>query len=200
LAASWILLAEFAGDEAECRQDAEWFESELGGTRPEVFRGEDALASIDAVREALAAGLHTAGIRVRIATLPRKLEACVRPLVKTGARMMVDPGLGLVYAEIAAEIAAEAPAEAAEDDAGTGSSGNAASLDLARVFEFIRIARAAAAACAGSLLFESLPSPAKREFDVFGEALGPALAVMRRLKQEFDPQGLLNPHRFVGGI
>lgn len=200
LAASWILLAEFAGDEAECKQDAEWLESELGGTRPEVFRGEEALALIDAVRESLATGLHPEGIRVRIATLPKKLGACVRPLVKTGARMMVDPGLGLVYAEIAAEIAAEAPAEVAEDDPGTGSCGNAASLDLAPVNEFIRIARAAAAACAGSLLLESLPSPAKRELDVFGEAHGPELSLMRRLKQEFDPQGLLNPQRFVGGI
>ncbi|HBK99763.1 MAG TPA: hypothetical protein DD001_21800, partial [Microcoleaceae bacterium UBA10368] len=29
---------------------------------------------------------------------------------------------------------------------------------------------------------------------------GSAIALMQRIKQQFDPENILNPHRFVGGI
>jgi len=35
--------------------------------------------------------------------------------------------------------------------------------------------------------------------DVWGKA-GEAFEVMRRLKADFDPRGLSNPGRFLGGI
>jgi glycolate oxidase FAD binding subunit len=176
LAASWILLVEFAGEASECSHDAEWFEGEFSGTRPEGSSGEEALAAIDAARDVLATEPPAESARVRIATLPTKLEACLRPLVKTGAGIMVDPGLGLVHAEKPVR---------------TGS---------AQLNEFIAVARSAAGACSGSLLLQSLPSTAKRGLDVFGEDPGPEFAVMQRLKKEFDPHSLLNPGRFLGGL
>ena len=39
----------------------------------------------------------------------------------------------------------------------------------------------------------------KSEIDVWG-APGPAIATMRRLKEEFDPARMFNPGRYVGGI
>lgn len=43
-------------------------------------------------------------------------------------------------------------------------------------------------------------SPAfKQQFDVWGYT-GNALGVMRRVKQQFDPENILSPGRFVGGI
>jgi glycolate oxidase FAD binding subunit len=36
-------------------------------------------------------------------------------------------------------------------------------------------------------------------YDAWGE-VGPALAIMKRIKERFDPKGVLNPGRFVGGI
>ncbi len=46
---------------------------------------------------------------------------------------------------------------------------------------------------------EHAPLAAKPGLDVWGD-VGPALESMRRLKAEMDPNGILNPGRFVGGI
>jgi glycolate oxidase FAD binding subunit len=39
----------------------------------------------------------------------------------------------------------------------------------------------------------------KPGIDVWGPA-PPTLSLMREIKRQFDPEGLLNPGRFVGGI
>lgn len=51
----------------------------------------------------------------------------------------------------------------------------------------------------GHLMIESASPDLKKKIDVWG---GPRdeYAVMRRIKQEIDPKGILNPGRFVGGI
>ncbi len=59
--------------------------------------------------------------------------------------------------------------------------------------------RRAAEAAEGSLIVETAPLAIKRHFDAWGKP-GEAFAVMRRLKTEFDPRGLMNPGRFLGGI
>jgi glycolate oxidase FAD binding subunit len=43
------------------------------------------------------------------------------------------------------------------------------------------------------------PAQLKHGVEVWGPA-PPALALMREIKQKFDPQGILNPGRFVGGF
>jgi glycolate oxidase FAD binding subunit len=52
----------------------------------------------------------------------------------------------------------------------------------------------------GSLVVERAPVELKRAADVWGPIPAPALTVMKRLKAEFDPRGILNPGRFVGGL
>lgn len=52
----------------------------------------------------------------------------------------------------------------------------------------------------GTVVVEELPSALKRDFDVWGAVPADAMALMRRIKQEFDPRGVLNPGRFVGGL
>lgn len=59
--------------------------------------------------------------------------------------------------------------------------------------------RANLAALGATCVVEHAPSAAKRSLDVWGD-VEPALGLMRRLKAELDPQGVLNPGRFVGGI
>jgi len=51
----------------------------------------------------------------------------------------------------------------------------------------------------GHAVIERAGPAVKDGLDVWGYE-APALEVMRRIKREFDPNGLLNPGRFVGGI
>jgi glycolate oxidase FAD binding subunit len=59
--------------------------------------------------------------------------------------------------------------------------------------------REACARLEGSLLLWSAGPELKRAFDPWGPS-GYPLPLMRKLKQEFDPQQVLNPGRYVGGI
>ncbi|MBL1174516.1 FAD-binding oxidoreductase [Pantanalinema sp. GBBB05] len=51
----------------------------------------------------------------------------------------------------------------------------------------------------GFLSILQAPVSCKQQVDVWGYA-GNALEMMQRIKQQFDPNPLLSPHRFVGGI
>ena len=65
--------------------------------------------------------------------------------------------------------------------------------------DLVRRARSAAHKAGGSMIVEQCPSEAKSRFDVWDE-IGEPLAIMRRMKKQYDPQRVLNPGRFVGGI
>lgn len=60
--------------------------------------------------------------------------------------------------------------------------------------------REALSAEGGSLVVERAPAELKRTADVWGAVPEAAVAVMKRLKSEFDPRGILNPGRYVGGL
>lgn len=51
----------------------------------------------------------------------------------------------------------------------------------------------------GFLTVLDAPVSFKQEIDVWGYS-GNALDLMRKIKQQFDPEGIFSPHRFVGGI
>ncbi|MBI2171647.1 MAG: FAD-binding oxidoreductase [Chloroflexi bacterium] len=59
--------------------------------------------------------------------------------------------------------------------------------------------RGLAAGVQGYAVVERCPLPAKATLDVWGNP-GDGLALMRRLKEQMDPRGVLNPGRYVGGI
>jgi glycolate oxidase FAD binding subunit len=68
-----------------------------------------------------------------------------------------------------------------------------------QVVAALNSARSAAAAAGGALVVDAAPSAVRAEFDAWGPTPS-AFAVMRELKQRFDPEGRLNPGRFVGGL
>jgi glycolate oxidase FAD binding subunit len=63
----------------------------------------------------------------------------------------------------------------------------------------IRALRTLAAARYGSVVVLHAPGELYSQLDPWGE-VGTAVGIMRRMKQQFDPKGILNPGRFVGGI
>ncbi len=46
---------------------------------------------------------------------------------------------------------------------------------------------------------ERAPGDLRNIIDVWGDP-GPSMRLHRRLKEAFDPAGILNPGRFVGGV
>ena len=51
----------------------------------------------------------------------------------------------------------------------------------------------------GNLIIETAPSELKRYIDVWG-SVGGTLSLMKQVKAKFDPDGLLNPGRFISSI
>ena len=79
--------------------------------------------------------------------------------------------------------------------------GNTGAVDASAIMADIGAVRHAAANLGGSTVVETCPPEVKAGMDVWEGAAGPAeLAIMRRIKDKFDPAGILNPGRFVGGL
>jgi glycolate oxidase FAD binding subunit len=71
--------------------------------------------------------------------------------------------------------------------------------DVRRIRDGVERVREAVTTLGGACVVEHAPPDARPGLDVWGD-VGPAIDAMRRLKHELDPQGVLNPGRYVGGI
>ena len=63
----------------------------------------------------------------------------------------------------------------------------------------LKQARDATHAAGGTMIVERCPAVVKTGFEVWDE-VGDSLSIMRRLKDQYDPNNVLNPGRFVGGL
>jgi glycolate oxidase FAD binding subunit len=72
--------------------------------------------------------------------------------------------------------------------------------DIALASKSIDRLRAVVTEGGGSVVMERGPRALRVDIDPWGTVPEPELAIMRGLKNEFDPRGLLNPGRFVGGL
>jgi glycolate oxidase FAD binding subunit len=63
----------------------------------------------------------------------------------------------------------------------------------------ILIVRSLCQSKGGFLTILEAPTACKQQLDVWGYA-GNSLELMKKIKHQFDPKNVLNPHRFVGGI
>lgn len=115
----------------------------------------------------------------RIATLPTQVASQVAALEQLSpAGVLVRPLTGTIRAHWGT-VAMPAPRDIASF---------AADLRV-RLAEF-----------GGSLTFETMPPNARGTFDTWGTPTPTALEIMRRLKQQYDPDGRLNRGRYIGGI
>jgi glycolate oxidase FAD binding subunit len=71
--------------------------------------------------------------------------------------------------------------------------------DAAAVLRVLQAARTWAESVGGTLVASEAPAEIRSAFDPWGTP-PPAFALMRALKERFDPQRLLNPGGFVGGL
>ena len=74
-----------------------------------------------------------------------------------------------------------------------------ASADPQEVAAGLRGIQSTAARLGGGAIIERCPDDVKAHLDVWGEQPS-GMEIMRRLKRQFDPQNILNPGRFVGGL
>jgi len=133
------------------------------------------LATFDA---AWHAAFHPDGLAVRISTRPsdvgRVLEPLDRRLAGRGAHISATVCAGVTRAVIPA-------------------------IDEAYARAVLRDVRDIAARAGGSVIVDAAPPAAKADGDVFGEPR-PDWAIMRRLKDLFDPLRLLAPGRYLGRL
>ena len=67
------------------------------------------------------------------------------------------------------------------------------------ILDAVQQTRQIASRYGGTAVVEHCPLPVKRQIDVWGDAPD-SMAVMQGIKDRFDPNGILNPGRFLGGI
>ena len=121
-------------------------------------------------------------VAIRVSTLPVKtVVAAVADAQLRGLRLAIvgDPGYGHASIFWYSDESEGPPLES-----------SAAAMELT-----LRQARTAG----GTAIVERCPPELKSGLDVWG-GVGDSLAIMRRLKAQYDPRGTLNPGRFVGGI
>ena len=71
--------------------------------------------------------------------------------------------------------------------------------DATRIADGLHRIQANAAQMGGDAIVESCPPAVKACIDVWGPAPS-GMAIMRRIKRQFDPNNVLNPGRFIGGL
>jgi glycolate oxidase FAD binding subunit len=117
------------------------------------------------------------GVMLRIGTVPSRLARTVAETHSAldGALVAGCAGLGALRARV---------------DGG----------DVAALARGVERLRGFVAEVDGGVIFERGPRNVREAIDPWGPVPPPALAVMRAIKQTFDPAGVLNPGRFVDGL
>ena len=74
-----------------------------------------------------------------------------------------------------------------------------AQLGVEAVRALIQSVREAVSSEGGNMVVETCPPSAKAGLDVWDD-VGDQITVMRALKDQYDPERILSPGRYVGGI
>ena len=169
------LLARFGGASCEVRAASAAALIEGCGLDAGIVEGDDAgLWQRQRSRQRSVSGpLGQRGVIVRVSGLPAELARVIRSAERAGGALVGRAGLGLSWVELPSAAGAE---------------------ELAGRIEEIR-RDLAPLPC--TVL--DAPDEVRDRVDVWGPD-PEALALMRRLKDRFDPAGVCNPGRFVGGV
>ncbi|MDQ1498386.1 MAG: glycolate oxidase binding subunit [Actinomycetota bacterium] len=149
-------------------------------------------------------------IVVKVSALPAALPASMAAAQALGGTLVARAGLGLAWIQLPVGTSpgeggagsADAPADAGRTDAPadagrTGARGERGALDAAVVAEAVEELRRRLAPAPCVLL--DAPAEVRAMLDPWGGETGP-VALMRKVKERFDPAGVCAPGLFVGGI
>jgi glycolate oxidase FAD binding subunit len=162
---------------------------------------EEAVASQGEALITLGAGEGSQGMVLADGFWERAGEVVLGPFVLKLAAEPRNVSHWLAAMEAAARGMGQSVAAMAEAGSGIILAALGADTDAARFRDDVLAPlRAGLVPEGGSLVVERAPAAAKAVIDPWGEVSPEALEIMRRLKAEFDPRGVLNPGRFVGGL
>ncbi|MBI2723493.1 MAG: FAD-binding oxidoreductase [Chloroflexi bacterium] len=169
----WIVLLRVAGGSAAVDRSLRDLSRAASSHNGAMESGDGAVAW-DAWRRVFGPSM----LSLRASLLPsaagETLQALDRSLAGAGARLSATVTAGIVRMDL------DPPAGAQPRTL------------ISRAGETVRRA-------GGALIVVAAPPSAKRHIDVFGP-LRTDFPIMRRLKREFDPDGILSPGRFVGRL
>ena len=201
-AAGAYVLAFFAGRPRAVGRRREESARRLGQSGATEVESLDAAAGQALLRQVTDLGwsddtIPTLGMRVNLPpTAVGQLVAAImrEPAGESGADLglVADVGFGVAHLLRWPETFDQAAAGNEEP------AGDAVIAD--RLFEIERV-QSVARSLGGTVVVEHCAPAVKARIDVWGGAATEAeLEIMRRIKQNFDPLGLLNPGRFMGGL
>jgi glycolate oxidase FAD binding subunit len=179
----WLLATLLLGaDEVVARQarDIATICTSAGGTVVAELFGDRAAQPLAAIRDVGRDPADAAALIVRAAVLPSELPAGVETLGAMGKALDARPE---IVARPSAGIALALWRECPEAD----------------ITAAITQTRSSLLGIGGTLMVERAPVAIARQLDAWGID-GPDTALMRRLKQAYDPNRVLNPGRYVAGI
>ena len=154
----------------------------LGSASTLRIEGDQAIQLTDSLADFPVNPIHPPSLCIRINSQPSALEQ--------------------LMAMETTEIAGAHPAILA--DAGFGGGrliwwNDVSQEDPVQLTQHLRDIQADAVASGGSAIVETCPPETKALVDVWGPDPS-GMDIMRRIKRQFDPRGILNPGRFVGGL
>ncbi|MBI4638319.1 MAG: FAD-binding oxidoreductase [Candidatus Rokubacteria bacterium] len=217
-------LVTFSGPAAAAAFLGSLLDSTVQPSRVE-FLNEGALAACEAPPALAAVAVSIATVEAAVRAQERLVDTFAREaggrLVPIGAsfwdaygRRPAREPIGLRVATLASLLGAtvetiERSVESTGRDAraSIGGSGVFGTLDvgldgvpLDAVGGLVARLRGVVAEAGGSVVIERAPREIRATIDPWGPVLGGPLGLMRKVKEEFDPKGILNPGRFVGGL
>jgi glycolate oxidase FAD binding subunit len=172
----WLLAVEFGGSQAAVDRQVR----EAGTILNSLSSPADAAAFWQAVRD-FGRSPEEPWLVLRAAVLPSHLAELVAATQQAGppGAMIARAGNGILNAYWSPDTVGAAEPEAWA--------------------ETVDRVRTASQRLEGSTVVEDCPEGLKGAVDMWGPP-PPGFHVMQRLKRQFDPKGVLNPGRFVGGI
>ena len=138
-------------------------------------------ALLEAIRDFPVSG--AAALRCKVSLLPSQLAAFCKtveeetPVRTLSVQYVAHAGNGIIYCRLP----------------------QTENLSREKMLSFVDWIRILAKKLGGYVVIEAIDPALKDRVDVWGH-VGNSFPLMKRLKETLDPQGMLNPGRFVGGI